>query len=137
MENAVETKKVGAGIITMSVLYLVGQFFVILGSLVNIFGSDFINSYYESMGMPNVLETVNMTDIYITLAISVIITISVALLLAKKPMGAYIFIGIEILSRIYGVISSGVGLFTFIMLIFPVLMILFIYKKKDIYFAKE
>lgn len=73
----------------------------------------------------------------ITLAISVIITVSVILILAKKPIGAYMFIGIEVLSLIYRVITSGISIFTPVGLIFPALMIYFIYKKKDIYFVKE
>ena len=88
------------------------------------------------MGLGNVATGINIAEMSITLAISVIIAISVILLLFKKPIGAYMFIGIEILSFIYKAISSGVNIFSFIMLIFPVLMILFIYKKKDIYFPK-
>lgn len=133
MQNTVETKKVGAGIITMSVLYLFGQFFVILGSLGNIFFKDAISKNLQTMGVAGEVNTVQML---ITLAISVIITISVILLLFKKPIGAYMFIGIEILSFIYSVISSGIDIGSFIMLIFPALMIFFIYKKKDIYFPK-
>ena len=133
MQNTVETKKVGAGIITMSVLYLFGQFFVILGSLGNIFLKDAISKNLQTMGVAGEVNTVQML---ITLAISVIITISVILLLFKKPIGAYMFIGIEILSFIYSVISSGIDIGSFIMLIFPALMIFFIYKKKDIYFPK-
>lgn len=136
MQNTVETKKAGAGIITMSVLYLFGQFLVILGSLVIIIGKDSIISYYESMGLAEVATGINIAEMSITLAISVIITISVILLLLKKPIGAYMFIGVEILSFIFKAISSGIGIGSFIMLIFPALMIFFIYKKKDIYFAK-
>lgn len=136
MQNTVETKKVGAGIITMSVLYLFGQGFMIIVSLFIIFSKDSIISYYESIGLGNVATGINIAEMSITLAISVIIAISVILLLFKKPIGAYMFIGIEILSFIYKAISSGVNIFSFIMLIFPVLMILFIYKKKDIYFPK-
>lgn len=136
MQNTVETKKAGAGIITMSVLYLFGQGFMIIGSLFVIFSKDSIISYYESMGLGNVATGINIAEMSITLAISVIIAISVILLLFKKPIGAYMFIGIEILSFIYKAISSGIDIGSFIMLIFPALMIFFIYKKKDIYFPK-
>lgn len=133
MQNTVETKKAGAGIITMAILYLFGQFFVILGSLGNIFFKDAISKNLQTMGVAGEVNTVQML---ITLAISVIITISVILLWIKKPIGAYMFIGIEILSFIYSAISSGIDIGSFIMLIFPALMIFFIYKKKDIYFPK-
>lgn len=134
MQNTVETKKVGAGIITMSILYLLGQAITILGCLVNIFLKDEISKNLQLMGISSEVNTV---QILISLVISLIITIAVILILFKKPIGAYLFIGIEILSFIYGSISSGVNIFSFILLIFPALMILFIYKKKDIYFVSE
>ena len=134
MQNTVETKKVGAGIITMSILYLLGQAITILGCLVNIFFKDEISKNLQLMGISSEVNTV---QILISLVISLIITIAVILILFKKPIGAYLFIGIEILSFIYGSISSGVNIFSFILLIFPALMILFIYKKKDIYFVSE
>ena len=134
MQNTVESKKVGAGIITMSVLDFIGQFFVIAGCLINILFKDLMNSSLQSMGL---VEAVNTTQMLITLAISVIITVSVVLILAKKPIGAYMFIGIEVLSLIYRVITSGISIFTPVGLIFPALMIFFIYKKKDIYFVKK
>ncbi|MDV4152722.1 hypothetical protein R0131_17985 [Clostridium sp. AL.422] len=137
MQNTVERKTVGAGIITMSILDFLGQVIVILGCLINIFGADFMNSYYENMGLVNPSAEINIAEIFITLAISVIITVSVILILAKKPIGAYMFIGIEVLSLIYRVITSGISIFTPLGLIFPALMIFFIYKKKDIYFVKE
>lgn len=134
MQNTVESKKVGAGIITMSVLDFIGQFFVILGSLSSIIFKDVMDSSLESMG---IVSEVNTVELLITLAISVIITVSVILILFKKPIGAYMFIGIEVLSFIYKVITTGFTIATPVGLIFPALMIFFIYKKKDIYFIRE
>ena len=134
MQNTVEAKKVGAGIITMSILDFIGQGFLIIGYISSIFLKDEISENLQAMGLSTAVNTV---QILISLAISVIITISVILILCKKPIGAYLFIGIEILSFIYKAISSGVTIFSFISLIFPALMIFFIYKKKDIYFVKE
>ena len=133
MQNTVETKKVGAGIITMSVLDLLGQGIMIFGYLGNIFMRDEISKSLQSMGIS---DEINMVQIFISLAISVIIATSVILVLFKKPIGAYLFIGIEILSLIYRTVVSGVSIFSVISLIFPALMIFFIYKKKDIYFSK-
>ena len=134
MQNTVESKKVGAGIITMSVLDFIGQFFVILGSLSSIIFKDVMDSSLESMG---IVSEVNTVELLITLAISVIITVSVILILFKKPIGAYMFIGIEVLSFIYKVITTDFTIATPVGLIFPALMIFFIYKKKDIYFIRE
>ncbi len=134
MQNTVESKKVGAGIITMSVLDFIGQFFVILGSLSSIIFKDVMDSSLQSMG---IVSEVNTVELLITLAISVIITVSVILILFKKPIGAYMFIGIEVLSFIYKVITTDFTIATPVGLIFPALMIFFIYKKKDIYFIRE
>ncbi|WP_291651202.1 hypothetical protein [Clostridium sp.] len=133
MENYVEKKRVGAGIITMSVLYLIGQTFVILGSLFDILFEEQANKILAETGIGG---QVNIVQVTITLVISLIITISIILILCKKPTGAFLFIGIEVLSFIYSAIISGVSLLTPLNLIFPGLMIFFIYKKKDIYFVK-
>lgn len=134
MENNVEKKKVGAGIITMSVLYLIGQAFAIIGSISNFFTKDVTNKILADAGMGIQITT---SQIVITLTTSLIITIAVILILLKKSIGACLFIGIVVLSLIYSAIVSGVSLFTPLSLIFPGLMIFFIYKKKDIYFVKQ
>ena len=134
MQDTVETKKVGAGIITMSILYLLGQAITIVGCLGNLFLTDEVSENLQSMGLSG---EINKLQVLITLAISVIIIVSVILILFKKPIGAYLFIGIETLSFIYGAITSGISIFTPVGLIFPALMIFFIYRKKDIYFVKE
>ncbi|MCR1950841.1 hypothetical protein NSA50_07165 [Clostridium sp. DSM 100503] len=135
MEENVEKKSVGAGIITMSVLDLFGQFFITIGCLVNIFAKDLVSNMIAEAGV-SAGEQATTTDFVITLAISLIITIAVILILCKKPIGAFIFIGIEVLSFIYSAITSGVSLLTLLNLVFPALMIFFLYKKKDIYFVK-
>lgn len=133
-ENNVEKKKVGAGIITMSVLYLIGQAFAIIGSISNFFTKDVTNKILADAGMGIQITT---SQIVITLTTSLIITIAIILILLKKSIGAFLFIGIVVLSLIYSAIVSGVSLFTPLSLIFPGLMIFFIYKKKDIYFVKQ
>ncbi|GAA0107728.1 hypothetical protein PMY56_11225 [Clostridium tertium] len=134
MENDIEKKRVGAGIITMSVLYLIGQTFVILGSLFDILFEDQANKILAETGIGG---QVNVVQVAITLLISLTITIAIILILCKKPIGAFLFIVIEVLSFIYSAIISGVSLLTPLNLIFPGLMIFFIYRKKDIYFVKQ
>ncbi len=138
MDNMINTenreKRVGAGIITMAVLYFIGQALTILGVIINLAFKDQINNFLLEAGTS---ADVNQTELLITLCIAVIITIAVILILLKKPIGAFAFIGIEILSFVYKAIISGVTIYTPLSLIFPGLMIFFIYKKKDIYFVKE
>jgi hypothetical protein len=134
VENDIEKKRVGAGIITMSVLYLIGQTFVILGSLFDILFEDQANKILAETGIGG---QVNVVQVAITLLISLTITIAIILILCKKPIGAFLFIVIEVLSFIYSAIICGVSLLTPLNLIFPGLMIFFIYRKKDIYFVKQ
>lgn len=137
MENKTEIikdkKKIGAGIIIISVLYLIGQTFTIIGCIINFFAKDLINETYRELGIVNEITTV---QILITLVISLIITIAVILILFKKSIGAFLFIGTEVLSFIYNIIVSGIGLGVIALLIFPFIMMFFIYNKKDIYFRK-
>lgn len=132
MEAVENNQKVGAGIITMSVLYLLGQVFTIFGLIINLVAKDEISSILAESGVGVQVTTM---QIVIALAISLIITLAVILILLKKPIGAYIFIGIEILSFIYSIISGGFTVFSLVALIFPGLMIFFLYKKKEIYFS--
>ncbi|VYT88241.1 hypothetical protein [Clostridium tertium] len=132
MEAVENNQKVGAGIITMSVLYLLGQVFTIFGLIINLVAKDEISSILAESGVGVQVTTM---QIVIALAISLIITLAVILILFKKPIGAYIFIGIEILSFIYSIISGGFTVFSLVALIFPGLMIFFLYKKKEIYFS--
>lgn len=134
MENTEVSKKVGAGIITMSVLYLIGQASVIFSAIINLVFKDQMNNVLAQMGTEMEVTT---TQLVITLVVAIIITIAVILILLKKSIGAFIFIGVEILSFVYSAIISGVNIYTPLNLIFPALMIFFLYKKKDIYFIKK
>lgn len=134
METSVEKKSVGAGIITMSVLYIIWQVFAVIGCVINIFAKDAINNLLAETGAGG--QQATTAQFVILLAIALIKFTAVILILCKKPIGAFLFIGIVVLSFIYSAITAGVNIFTPIGLICPALMIFFIYKKKDIYFVK-
>lgn len=134
MQNTVETKKVGAGIITMSILYLLGQGVTILVCLIGLANIDEISESLKAMGL---VDGINTFIISVLISKAVILAILVILILYKKPIGAYLFIAAEILLFIYQLISSGLNINKIIMLIFPALMIFFMYKKKDIYFVRK
>lgn len=136
MENIEENRRIGAGIITMSVLYFIGQAFLLISVIINLAFRDQISDFLKQAGTPVDTE-ITTTQLVITIILSIIIIIAIILILLKKPIGAFIFIGIEILSFIYSAIVSGVNIFTPLGLIFPGLMVFFLYKKKDVYFIKE
>lgn len=133
MEIVENNQKLGAGIITMSVLYLIGQAFTMLSVLINIVMKDEIARMLAEAGTISEITTAQLS---VTLVISLILTVSIILILFKKYIGAYIFIGIEVLSLLFSIITGAFTLFSIIGLVFPGLMIFFLYKKKEIYFAR-
>ncbi|MBS4804056.1 MAG: hypothetical protein KIC47_03225 [Clostridium sp.] len=133
MEIVENNQKLGAGIITMSVLYLIGQAFTMLSVLINIVMKDEIARMLAEAGT---ISEITTAQLGVTLVISLILTVSIILILFKKYIGAYIFIGIEVLSLLFSIITGAFTLFSIIGLVFPGLMIFFLYKKKEIYFAR-
>ena len=133
MEIVENNQRLGAGIITMSVLYLIGQAFTILSVLINIVMKDEIARMLAEAGTISEITTAQLS---VTLVISLILTVSIILILFKKYIGAYIFIGIEVLSLLFSIITGAFTLFSIIGLVFPGLMIFFLYNKKEIYFAR-
>lgn len=132
MEIVENNQKLGAGIITMSVLYLIGQAFTMLSVLINIVMKDEIARMLAEAGT---ISEITTAQLGVTLVISLILTVSIILILFKKYIGAYIFIGIEVLSLLFSIITGAFTFFSIIGLVFPGLMIFFLYKKKEIYFA--
>ncbi|WP_411168296.1 hypothetical protein ACH36K_14365 [Clostridium sp. MB05] len=134
MEEIQEKKKLGAGIITISILYFIGLGFTLLGSIINLLFKDQTNKILAETGTGVQVTT---AQILITLITSAIIIISVVLILCRKSIGVILFFATQILSIVYGAITVGINIYTPLNLLFPGLMAFFIYKKKDIYFIKE
>ena len=113
--NNVNDMKLGAGIITMAVLTLIGSALAVLGCVFQILFKDKIQQF--SAGIEGaVLDPVT-------------IVISLA-----KSLGVYIYGTIEIVSLIYNIIMSPENIiWTLVGLIFPLLMGFFIYKKRAIF----
>lgn len=130
MENSKE-RKLGAGIITMSVIHLVIYTFAIIGLAINVFMPDLVNQQLEMMGVDS--SSINPTLVTISLILAVIIFISVILILFKKSIGVYaFFIGI-VINLISSIISAGFNLGLLGDLILPGLMAFFIYKRKHVF----
>ena len=132
MEIVENNQKLGAGIITMSVLYLIGQAFTMLSVLINIVMKDEIARMLAEAGT---ISEITTAQLGVTLVISLILTVSIILILFKKYIGAYIFIGIEVLSLLFSIITGAFTLFSIIGLVFPGLMIFFLYKKSFIMYS--
>lgn len=141
MENMTELKeknmKLGGGIITVSIIYLLSSVFGLFRSISNFSKLDEINAAAAQFGVPQTTKSMMILSIVLSIAI----IISVSLILFKKAIGVYGFVGVTILNVISSVITNGVNILTIIVvligLILPVLLIYFIYKKKHIYFGER
>ena len=129
-------QKLGGGIITISVLTLIGFAFNLIGYLIMLIMGDSLNEMYSSMGLGNIMPSTS--TLVISLILSIIIGVSTILILMKKSIGVYgYFIG-EVLSIISSIIFTGFSLFGLIIsLILTVLMFIFIYKRKTIFGFSE
>lgn len=135
MENNQE-RKLGAGIITMSVIHLVIYTLAIIGLAINIFMNDTITQQLELLGADT--SAINPTQLTISLILSVLMFIAVILILCKKAIGVYAYFIITVIDIINTIITSGFNIVSLLIsLIFPTLMGFFIYKKKYVFGFKS
>ena len=129
-------QKLGGGIITISVLTLIGFAINLITYLAILAMGDSLNEMYSSMGLGNIIPSTS--TLVVSLILSIIIGVSTILILMKKSIGVYgYFIG-EVLSIISSIIFTGFSLSGLIIaLILPVLMFIFIYKRKTIFGFSE
>lgn len=125
-------QKLGGGIITISVLTLIGFAINLITYLAILAMGDSLNEMYSSMGLGNIIPPTS--TLVVSLILSIIIGVSTILILMKKSIGVYgYFIG-NVLSIISSIIFTGFSLSGLIIsLILPVLMFIFIYKRKSIF----
>ncbi|EGT3616476.1 hypothetical protein FHH43_09575 [Clostridium perfringens] len=128
MENQ-KQEKIGAGIITLSVIQIIIYAFGILGSLM-----FFIPSVQEIMGEFYAQIGLTTTTVIINLISTALVLISLILILMKKSIGVYLYFLITAASIIYTIVMTGFSITNLISsLIFPILMAYFIYKKKTLF----
>jgi hypothetical protein len=131
MEN-IQKPKVGASIKTMSIIQLVVSGFGIIGFIISIFTKDKTNALLKGSGVPEITTSV----LIIGLVFSIILGISVILILMKKELGIYIYFIAVVAQIVYGIVSTGFKPLSLVGLVMPVLMGIFIWKKKEIYSVK-
>ena len=128
-----ENKKLGGGILTISIIYLVFLGFGLIGSIISLSTLDQINSVMAQMGGIQLTPT----ELIISIILSFILLFGIILILLKKQIGVYTFFTVEIINIIYSLIMDGLSLSvlisTLISLILPVLLAYFIYKKKELF----
>lgn len=133
MEKIENEQRVGSGITILSIVYLVFQGFGLFALVSSIVMKDQIIAKLAESGA---VLAFNSAEIIISIILSIIFIASLILILMKKSIGAYLFIAVQALSIIYNVITGAFTLTSIFGLILPGLMIYFLYKKKEIYFAR-
>lgn len=132
MENN-KQNKLGAGIITISIIQLVFSGFGLIGSIIML-----MPSFQEAMstyaGMSPEQMGISKTAIIIGLISVILIILSVILILIKKAIGVYLYFLITVANIIYSIVMNGVMISSLIgALILPILMAIFVYKKRAIF----
>ena len=128
-----ENKKLGGGILTISILYLVFLGFGLINNIISFSTLDQINALSSQMGMPQLTSA----ELIISIILSLILLIGVILILLKKKIGVYTFFTVIVINVIYSLIMNGLSILvlisTLISLILPGLLAYFIYKKKEVF----
>ena len=117
-------EKVGAGILTLCILHFVGAGFALLGSIALLALSA------------TLLEETGSSTVSIVVSIFFIVAnvIACIMLLIKQKIGVFLYYGVALLNLVSTFALSGFSFLTLVLaLIFPVLMGVFISKKKELY----
>ncbi|EQB86477.1 hypothetical protein J2Z44_000409 [Clostridium punense] len=130
MENN-QKPKLGGGIMTISIIQLIVNAFVILGLIPLIFARDMMIGQFKTIGadipMPTTSESI------ISLVLTLLLVIGIILILCKKAAGVYIYFTVVVINLIYPIVMNGFKLASLTGLILPVLMAIFIYLKREIF----
>ena len=128
-----ENKKLGGGILTISIIYLVLLGFGLIGSIISLVTLDEINSLMSQMGGVQLTST----ELIVSIILTLILLVGIILILLKKQIGIYTFFTVEIINIIYSLIMNGLSISilisTLVGLILPGLLAYFIYKKKELF----
>lgn len=132
MENE-KNNKVGAGILTVAIIQFVLSGFGILFLGLGLLFKDAINAQLKSMGNHPIPDG-GQISIIISFIFMVLAIIGLILILRKKAIGIYLYFAVQVLDKIFGAITQGVNIIGLIVgLILPVLMAIFVYKKRALY----
>jgi hypothetical protein len=120
-----QKEKVGAGILTMSIIHLVFNSLGMLGLLASVTMKDQI----KELGTPEITTSaLIISSVFIT-----IITLAIILILMKKQIGIYIYFIAQVANIAYAVVANGFDPMQIITVIMPVLMGIFIWQKKEVF----
>ena len=139
MEMEDKKQPLGGGIITVSVLYIIGTIIILISTIISFYTKDATNKILADGG---IAQKITNSDLIIGAVFAIIALISVILILLRNTVGIYLFFGIKVLNVVYSIVTAEMSIFIavglLVGLILPILMGVFIYNKRDIYgFKKE
>jgi len=120
-----QQQKVGAAILTLSIIQLAFSGLAIIGYLTTFFMKDQI----KALGVPEI----STTTLIISMVITLIVTLGVILILMKKQLGIYVYFVAQVSNIVYSIVSNGFQPSVLLSLIIPVLMGIFIWQKRELY----
>lgn len=129
MENE-KIDSIGLGIKIVSIIYIIMN---ILGIVILVLGLVMESSTIDIIRNDVLLTSVEYEKIlYTGIALALIHIICIIMILRRMKIGVIVFYAIEILSILYNLIVQGEK-FSIVPLIFPLVLGMFIYRKRDLY----
>lgn len=128
MENT-QPKKLGGALLAVTIINIIIFVFELIGSITLLLAK---NSNNELIKSNKAIADANPTEYKILLVLSIIAIIGLILILFKQVIGVYTYFASAIISIIYTIVSSGFGSTIFSLILF-ILMAIFIYLKKDVF----
>lgn len=125
MENT-QSQKLGVGIIIISILY-----FII--AILSTFGTIILLTQKDALIKQGIPLTLSNSQITISLIFQLILVIAIILILFKKSIGVYSYFTITLISIINTIMDNGFQWTIILSLILPVLMAIFINKKRKLF----
>jgi hypothetical protein len=124
MENN-QQEKVGAAILTLSIIQLVFSGLAIMGYLITFFMKDQI----KAAGVP----AISTSTLIISMVIALIAALGIFLILMRKQLGIYVYFIAQVSVIVYSLVNNGFKPSVLLSLIIPVLMGIFIWQKKEVF----
>ena len=125
-----ENKKLGAGIIIITIIVILGSILGIVGDLGAMFLGDLVVETYDG---EVIQPTVSNSQLIIDIILRIIFLISAILIFMKKSLGIYCYFIVVIISIIALIIFNGFSIAIISSLILPILMTIFVAKKREVF----
>ena len=125
-----ENKKLGAGIIIITIIVILGSILGIVGDLGAMFLGELVVETYDG---EVIQSSVSNSQLIIDIILRIIFIISAILIFMKKSLGIYSYFIVAIISIIASIIFNGFSIAIISSLILPVLMIIFVARKREVF----